>query len=47
MNFVLRTLLRRVLEMHIGRNGEIRNEEIEYERKDKEMESDILSFLWI
>jgi len=37
MNFVLRTLLRWVLERHIGRNGEIRNEEIEYERKDKEM----------
>jgi len=37
MNFVLRTLLRRVLERHIGRNGEIWNEEIEYERKDNEM----------
>lgn len=32
MNFVLRTLLRRVLERHIGMNGEI-----EDERKDKEM----------
>lgn len=34
MNFVLHTLLRRVLKGHIGRNGEIWNEEIEYERKD-------------
>lgn len=35
MNFVLRTLLRRVLESHLGGN-----EEIEYERKYKEMKGD-------
>lgn len=34
MNFVLRTLLRWVPESQIGMNGEIWNEEIEYERKD-------------
>lgn len=47
MNFVLRTLLRWVLERHIGRNGEIRNEEIKYERKDKEMREYRILFLWI
>jgi len=47
MNFVLRTLLRRVLEGHIGRDGEIRNVEIKYERKDKEMIEYRILFLWI
>jgi hypothetical protein len=35
MNFVLRTSLRRVLEVRVGGN-----EEIEYERKYKEMEKE-------
>lgn len=40
MNFVLRTLLRRVLESYLGGN-----EEIKYERKYKEMKRDWILFL--
>lgn len=40
MNFVLRTLLRRVLKSYLGGN-----EEIKYERKDKEMKRDWIFFL--
>lgn len=40
MNFVLRTSLRRVLGSHVGRN-----EEIEYERKYKEMKGGRILFL--
>lgn len=47
MNFVLCILFRWVLERYIGRNGEIWNEEIEYERKDKEMREYWILFFWI
>lgn len=40
MNFVLRTSFRRVLESHVGGN-----EEIEYERKHKEMKGDRIWFI--
>jgi hypothetical protein len=42
MNFVLRTLLRRILESHVGEN-----EEIEYERKYKEMKGYRILFICI
>lgn len=40
MNFVLCTSFRRVLESHVGGN-----EEIEYERKYKEMKGDRIQFI--